>query len=80
VAKKQAQTINERRLKPKGFMKAKRNLIQTCLLCAVILPVAVQAHFAFTTNIDGTITITGYCGPGGDVTIPGSNNGCPIIT
>ena len=39
------------------------------------LPAAVQAQFAFMTNTDNTITITGYTGPGGDVTIPDTING-----
>jgi len=35
--------------------------------------------FAYTNN-NGAITITGYSGPGGDVTIPGSINGLPVTT
>jgi hypothetical protein len=58
-------------------MKTKHNLIQTCLLCAVVLlatvPAALQAQWDYTTN-NGTITITGYTGPGGDVVIPGTIN------
>ena len=41
------------------------------------LPSIAQAQFTFTTN-NGTITITGYTGPGGDVTIPDSTNGYPV--
>ncbi|HEY5041518.1 MAG TPA: hypothetical protein VIK53_05890 [Verrucomicrobiae bacterium] len=55
-------------------MKAKRNLIQICLLCAVVLPVVVQAQFAFTTN-NGAITITKYTGNAAAVTIPSTTNG-----
>jgi hypothetical protein len=51
-------------------MKTKRTLIQICLLAAAMLPAAVQAQFSYTDNGDGTATITGYTGPGGDVTIP----------
>ena len=60
-------------------MKTKRNLIQFCLLGALLLalPSVVQAQFDFTTN-DGTITITEYTGFGGDVIIPDSTNGLPI--
>jgi hypothetical protein len=36
-----------------------------------------QAQFTFTTN-NGTITITGYTGPGGDVIIPSTINGLPV--
>jgi len=37
----------------------------------------VQAQFNSTTN-DGTITITGYFGSGGDVTIPDTINGLSV--
>ncbi|MCX6921690.1 MAG: leucine-rich repeat domain-containing protein, partial [Verrucomicrobia bacterium] len=33
----------------------------------------------YTTN-NGTITITGYCGPGGNVTIPNTINGLPVTS
>jgi hypothetical protein len=38
---------------------------------------AVQAQFNYETN-NGTITITEYTGPGGDVVIPGTINGLPV--
>src|SRR6185503_15091478 len=41
------------------------------------LPAAVQAQFNYTT-INGTITITGYTGPGGVVVIPATINGLPV--
>jgi hypothetical protein len=41
------------------------------------LPGVVEAQFTFTTN-NGSITITGYTGPGGAVTIPPSINGLPV--
>jgi hypothetical protein len=41
------------------------------------LPAVVQAQFTYT-NINGTITITGYTGPGGAVTIPSTINGLPV--
>ena len=37
----------------------------------------VQAQFNYTTN-NGTITITGYTGPGGAVAIPDTINGLPV--
>jgi hypothetical protein len=37
----------------------------------------VQAQFTYTTN-DGAITITGYTGSGGVVTIPSTTNGLPV--
>jgi len=47
------------------------------LLLVLTLPAAVQAQFYYTTN-NGTITITGYYGPGGDVAIPDTINGLPV--
>jgi hypothetical protein len=44
------------------------------------LPVVVQAQFTFTTNADNTITIEGYTGSGGSVTIPGSTNGLLVTS
>src|ERR1019366_8575678 len=39
------------------------------LLLLVALPCAVQAQFTYTVS-DGKVTITGYTGPGGALTIP----------
>ena len=47
------------------------------LLLLLALPAAVEAQFTCTTN-NGTITITGYTGPGGAVTIPNVINGYPV--
>jgi len=52
-----------------------RRLLMFLLLAA--LPVVAQAQFTYITN-NGTITITGYTGPGGAVTIPGTINGLPV--
>jgi hypothetical protein len=41
------------------------------LVITLVLPAAGQAQFDYVTN-DNTITITGYTGPGGAVTIPGT--------
>jgi len=46
------------------------------LLLLVALPA--RAQFDYTTNADDTITITGYNGPGGDVTIPSAIDGLPV--
>jgi hypothetical protein len=43
------------------------------------LPALVQAQFEFTIN-NGTITITKYTGPGGDVVIPDTINGLPVTS
>src|SRR4029077_2993620 len=45
-----------------------------------VVPAAAQGQdFRYTTN-NGTITITGYTGPGGDVIIPGTITGLPVTT
>jgi BspA type Leucine rich repeat region (6 copies)/Bacterial Ig domain len=49
------------------------------LLLLLLLPVMVQAQFNFVTN-NGAITITGYTGPGGEVIIPSTINGCPVTS
>ncbi len=49
------------------------------LLVLLTLPAALQAQFYFTTN-NGAITITGYTGPGGAVTIPSTMNGLPVTS
>src|SRR5688572_11703748 len=46
------------------------------LLLLLTLPTVAQAQFDYT--IDGTITITGYTGPGGAVAIPDTINGTPV--
>lgn len=43
------------------------------------LPAVMQAQFIFTTN-NGAITITGYAGSGGVVTIPDMANGYPVTS
>src|SRR5215471_9925413 len=42
------------------------------------VPGELKAQFTFTTN-NGAITITGYTGSGGNVVIPASINGYPVI-
>src|ERR1017187_9567538 len=48
-------------------------------LLLLALPAAVQAQFTLWTNT-GTITITGYTGPGGAVIIPDTTNGMPVTS
>ena len=56
------------------------NLIKLCLLAILLaLPLAAQAQFTYTTN-SGAITITGYSGSGGAVTIPDTINGLPVTS
>jgi len=50
------------------------------LLLLLLLPGAVQAQYTYTTNSDNTITITGYTGSGGAVTIPSTINGYPVTS
>ena len=61
-------------------MKTKRNRIQIWLLCAAMLPAAMQAQFTYTTNNDGSLNIAGYTGSGGAVTIPDTINGLPVTS
>ena len=49
------------------------------LLLLSLLPAVVQAQFTFTTN-NGTLTITGYTGPGGAVTIPSMVYDLPVTS
>ena len=43
------------------------------------LPIAIWKPFTCTTNADNaTVTLTGYTGSGGTVTIPGTLNGLPV--
>lgn len=49
------------------------------LLLLLAVPAAVNAQFTFNTN-NGTITINGYTGPGGEVIIPATTNGLPVTT
>src|SRR5664279_333523 len=54
-----------------------------CLAWAVaflllVLPAVTQAQFTYTTN-NGAVTITGYTGLSGDVTIPDTINGLPVV-
>ena len=51
------------------------------LLLLLVLgpPAVVQAQFTYTTT-NGTITITGYTGGGGDVIIPDTINGLPVTS
>src|SRR5262245_39716583 len=50
--------------------------LQTILVLTA-LPVSLHAQFLYRTN-NGAITITGYSGPGGAVTIPDSINSLPV--
>src|SRR5262245_16742984 len=49
-------------------------------LLLLALPAEVEAQFAYTTNGHGTLTITGYGGPGGAVIIPNTIISLPVTT
>jgi hypothetical protein len=50
------------------------------MVLLLALPAAVQAEdYNYSIN-NGTITITGYTGPGGDVTIPSTITGLPVTS
>ena len=49
------------------------------LLLLLALSTVVQAQYTYTNDND-TITITGYTGPGGLVTIPGTLAGLPVTS
>jgi hypothetical protein len=50
------------------------------LVLLLLLPGMAKAQFTFRTNADDTLTITGYTGPGGNVTIPGATNGMAVTS
>jgi hypothetical protein len=53
----------------------------TAFALLLLLPIAgLQAQDFTYTNTNGTITITGYTGPGGNVTIPGTIDGLPVTS
>jgi len=55
-----------------------RQVFLCALLATLALPAAVHAQFTYTTNADHTLTITGYTGSGGVVSIPSTINGLPV--
>lgn len=57
-------------------MKSKWVILLVLLLVGA--PAAMQAQFAYTTNADNNLTITGYSGPAGAVTIPTNINGLGV--
>jgi len=54
-------------------------LLPVFLMLLAALPVALQAQFHYTANDDG-ITITGYTGTSGVVTIPDAIDGLPVTS
>jgi hypothetical protein len=70
-----------RRPNPKTLAGRLRTARATGLLLLALftLPAVVRAQFTYTTT-NGTITITGYTGPGGAVTIPDMINGLTVTS
>src|SRR5215472_3102657 len=64
-----------RRMAARG--KAVVYAIRLMPMLVLVLPAIAQAQFTYATN-NGTITITGYTGPGGAVTIPSTINALPV--
>jgi hypothetical protein len=61
-----------------GHLRTVRAALLLALLLLLTLPAAVRADdYTYTTN-NNTITITGYTGPGGAVTIPDMISGLPV--
>ena len=72
--------LNVRLSSPSIFRLPSSILLLLLPLLLFALPDAVHAQdFTYTTN-DGTITITGYTGSGGAVTIPSTINGLPVTS
>jgi hypothetical protein len=56
------------------------NYLAAIMPSGEVVPAVAQGQdFRYTTN-NGTITITGYTGPGGDVIIPSTITGLPVTT
>src|SRR6266581_1921859 len=60
-------------------MKTMKHIGVLHLVVLLALPAMARAQFTYITN-NGTITITGYTGPGGAVTIPGVIDGLPVTS
>jgi hypothetical protein len=63
------------------MLQTMRNVVLLCLqaLAFSLCLLSAQAQFNYITN-NGAITITGYYGPGGSVTVPDTINGLPVTS
>jgi hypothetical protein len=59
--------------------KLPRYGLVVCVCLPLLLPAVMQAQFNYTTN-NGRVTITGYTGPGGALTIPSTINGLSVTS
>lgn len=57
-------------------MKTNRTVFIRILALLCLVPLAAKAQFAFITNADNTLTITGYSGTNSVAVIPDFTNGC----
>ncbi len=57
----------------------KRLCVFAAVLLGLFVPGAARAQFLFETN-NGSLTITGYTGPGGNVVIPSTTNGLLVTS
>jgi len=75
------QTYIARITHPKTLAGRLRTGCTTSLLPLLLLalPTVVQAQFTYSTT-NGTLTITAYTGPGGDVVIPDTLDGLPVTS
>ncbi len=62
-----------------GWIRTAQWLVLLSLLVS-FLPRAQAQDFSYFTEADNTIMITGYSGPGGDVTLPSSIDGLPVAS
>jgi len=63
---------------PSAHLNTRTGCVRRLLVLLLLtLPVVAQAQFNYTTN-NGTITITGYTGPGGVVVIPDMIDNLPV--
>src|SRR6266487_1186000 len=60
-------------------MNGARGFNIVCIFASLLLPPLAQAQFNYTTN-KGVVTITGYTGTNGIVTIPSTIVGLPVTT
>ena len=63
-----------------GLLRLARYLIVYCLIAGPLLTGLARAQDFTYTNTNGTITITGYIGPGGNVAIPDTLSGLPVTS
>jgi hypothetical protein len=71
--------MNAAQGKPSGLVGVEAGHViklLTCLLLAT--PLLLEAQYTYSNNNNGTVTITGYTGPGGSVTIPATLGGLPV--